>query len=463
MMSIQDPFAILVADLGYGDAGKGSMVDYLTRMYAAHTVVRYNGGAQAAHNVVTPDGRHHTFAQFGSGSFLAGVKTHLSRFMILHPLAMMAEERHLRTVGVRDAFARTSIDRQALVITPYQQAANRIKEMGRGDARHGSCGVGVGETMSDWLSMGADALFAGDLPYRDVVVRKLNRLREVKIAQVEGILSALPDTGAAAEERKMLDDAEMIEITADVYQHFAGLVKLVEPGYLGELLSQPGVTIFEGAQGVLLDEWWGFYPFNSWSTLTYKNADTLLAENNFSGGAFKLGLTRGYATRHGPGPFVSEDERLTREMQDRHNANNPWQRQFRVGYLDLVALRYALQVTGQVDGLAITNLDRMESLPEWRICNAYQSTGEESDRSNFFEREGRKIETICVPLDPTDLARQEQLTRRLMGMQPVYTTCERDQQAYTGRVSRMLGVPLAITSDGPTAREKRGHCGSILW
>src|SRR5215210_5965423 len=94
--------AILIADLGYGGAGKGSIVDYLTRTTGAHTVIRYNGGAQAAHNVITPDGRHHTFAQFGSGTFVPGTRTHLSRYMLVDLLALLAEAEHLRAVGVAD-------------------------------------------------------------------------------------------------------------------------------------------------------------------------------------------------------------------------------------------------------------------------------------------------------------------------------------------------------------------------
>src|SRR5512147_2617059 len=94
---------ILVADLGYGDAGKGSIVDYLTRQRPAHTVIRYNGGAQAAHNVIDPGGAHHTFAQFGSGTLVPGVRTYLSRFMLVDPLNLMHEERHLQTLGITDA------------------------------------------------------------------------------------------------------------------------------------------------------------------------------------------------------------------------------------------------------------------------------------------------------------------------------------------------------------------------
>jgi adenylosuccinate synthase len=453
-MNTRENSAILIADLGYGDAGKGSIVDALTRTSGAQTVVRYNGGAQAAHNVITPDGRHHTFAQFGSGMFIPGTRTHLSRFMMLHPLAMLAEERHLHSLGVCDAFERVSIECEALITTPFHQAANRFKEMARGNGRHGSCGMGIGETMSDWLNYGSDVLFAGDLGSRATVIKKLGFLRDLKFAQLEGLLADLPQADVVCRELDLFSDPEMIPATADVYRHFASLVKIVEPDFLATLLNQPGTTIFEGAQGVLLDEFWGFYPYNSWSTLTFKHAETLLQENNFSGETFKLGLTRAYATRHGAGPFVSEDEQLSAKVQDRHNDNNDWQRQFRVGYLDFVALRYALKVTGQVDGLVVTNLDRLDEIPNWRICDAYRFSGDQAQADEFFAVQDGQIRDIKVSTDPTDLVKQEMLTRLLMEMQPVYSDCKKDQNDYLELISQKLNLPVAITSWGPTAREK---------
>src|SRR5688572_1634241 len=144
----------LTVDLGFGDAGKGSIVDFLTRANEAHTVVRYNGGAQAGHRVVTagPRPREHVFAQFGSGT-LAGAATHLSRFMLIDPPAMLEEAGHLARLGV-DALERTTIDAGAPVITPFQRAVNRLRELARGDARHGSCGMGIGETMADYREYG---------------------------------------------------------------------------------------------------------------------------------------------------------------------------------------------------------------------------------------------------------------------------------------------------------------------
>src|SRR5437773_11389748 len=98
--------AIIVIGLAFGDEGKGSIVDFLTRRYNAHTVVRFNGGPQAGHNVVTSDGRHHTFSQFGSGTFVPGVRTLLSRFVLIEPYAMFKEAAHLNDIGVCDALDR---------------------------------------------------------------------------------------------------------------------------------------------------------------------------------------------------------------------------------------------------------------------------------------------------------------------------------------------------------------------
>ena len=462
-MKTQTSLAILVADLGYGDAGKGSLVDALVRRTRAHTVVRYNGGAQAAHNVVTPDGRHHTFAQFGSGTFVPGAHTHLSRYMLIHPTALLAEERHLAGLGVRDGFNRLSIDREALVITPFQQAANRLKEILRGAARHGSCGMGIGETMSDWLAYRADVLLAGDLSERPLLVRKLRFLRDAKWAQLEPLLAGLLAGPQAAAELRLFSDPGVVDATADLYQHLARQVRLVDRGELERRLSRPGTVIFEGAQGVLLDEWWGFYPYNSWSSLTFANAETLLDESGYGGERCRLGMTRAYATRHGAGPFASEDPALTALLPDAHNTDNRWQRQFRVGYLDLLSLRYALQVCGGVDGLAVTHLDRLETLPEWQLCTAYQTGAPAADLAGHFVLQEGLVTAIRKPADPTDLAQQQRLTSHLMAMRPVYTPGERRLEDYLERISRALAAPVVITSAGMTAHEKAGRWFGKRW
>jgi adenylosuccinate synthase len=107
------------------------------------------------------------------------------------------------------------------------------------------------------------------------------------------------------------------------------------------------------------------HPYTTWSTTTFANAATLLAEAGAV--ARRLGVTRAYLTRHGPGPFVTEDATLGRP--EPHNRRGPWQGAFRVGHLDAVALRYALEVSGGADELAVTHLDAPAPL----ICTAYDA------------------------------------------------------------------------------------------
>ena len=155
--------AYIVVDLGFGDSGKGLLTDFLVRRTGATIVVRYNGGAQAGHNVVTPEGVHHTFAQFSAGCFVPNVRTFLSRHVVVHPTALLVEARALCEKGVPDVFGRIRISERARIITPFHQAAGRIRELARGESKHGTCGVGVGETVKDALENPEGAILAGDL------------------------------------------------------------------------------------------------------------------------------------------------------------------------------------------------------------------------------------------------------------------------------------------------------------
>ena len=453
---------ILVADLGYGDAGKGSIVDYLTRQLHARVVIRYNGGAQAAHNVVDPTGAHHTFAQFGSGMLVPDVRTHLSRFMLVDPLSLLREERHLQALGITDALGRTTIDREALVTTPYHQALNRLREVARGDERHGSCGMGIGETMADAIALGSGVPRMGDLHDPVRLKHKLQTLRDWKLAQLQTICAGLPDTELVRRERQVLEDAHFLDFIVEVYRHFARRAAIVEPGFLAGLLAE-GTLIAEGAQGVLLDEWHGFHPYTTWSTTTFQNADTLLQEQHYAGQVVQLGVLRAYATRHGPGPFVTEDTALADVLPEQHNVPNAWQLAMRVGHLDAVAARYALAVAGQVDLLAVTHVDRLRDLKEWKIATHYEYRGNSNGLADFFVEQGGALTGIRVSEHP-DLARQEQLTLRLQQCLPHYVVhrasnstrvTEAGISSYLAQIEQELSVPIGIVSQGPTALDKR--------
>lgn len=403
---------VLVVDLGYGDAGKGTVVDWLCASRPVHTVVRFNGGAQAAHNVVLRDGRHHTFAQFGAGTFRPGVRTHLSRHVVVDPLALAAEADHLASVGVPDALDRLTVDGEALLATPYHRAANRAREIARGADRHGSCGLGVGEAVAYGLAHPDEAPRVADCRHPAVLRRRLTALRDRLTAELGPL------------------DAPPVEDCLPAYAGFAGRVAIVDRAYLAGVL-RVGTCVFEGAQGVLLDEWHGFHPYTTWSTTTFANAETLLAEAGLAGAAQRLGVLRVATTRHGHGPLVTEDPTLP--FTDPRNPTNPWQGRFRFGHFDAVAHRYALDVAGGVDGLVLTHLDLAG--PELRICRRYDTL----DR--------------LVPGPAGDLDRQAALTAHLLRARPVYDDPPADWPA---AVAATLGAPVLLTSHGPTAEEKEG-------
>ncbi|MCP9971471.1 adenylosuccinate synthetase [Actinomadura madurae] len=122
------------------------------------------------------------------------------------------------------------------------------------------------------------------------------------------------------------EDVPDVEDCAAAFTAFAERVRIVGGAHLRRLL-RGGTVVFEGAQGVLLDEWHGFHPYTTWSATTFANAETLLAEAG--GTALRLGVLRAYATRHGPGPFVTEDPVLTADLPEPHNGTGRWQGAFR--------------------------------------------------------------------------------------------------------------------------------------
>ncbi len=404
--------AWIVVDLGYGDQGKGTVTDFLVRDRGAHTVVRFNGGAQAGHNVVTTDGRHHTFAQFGAGSFVPGVGTLLTRHFLLQPWAMCVEAEHLARKGVPDAFARTRIHEDARVVTPFHRAANRLRERARGAARHGSCGVGIGETAGDAERLGPDLVVrAGDLLDAPRLRAKLRRLQAHKREEMAPLRAASPEDFAA------LEDAARVDVWVAQAAPFARQARLCDDEAVRALRERPGAVVFEGAQGVLLDERHGFAPHTTWSDCTPAKALEIL--DGWGGAVTRLGVVRAYATRHGPGPFVTEDAALC--LPDAHNGRHPWQGAFRVGWFDAVATRYAIRACGGIDALAVTCLDRIDA--RCRVASRYVIDGAE-------------VRDIGPETEPLWRAR------------PLY------REGSLQVIEEECGVPVRLVSHGPTAADK---------
>lgn len=327
---------VVTVDLGFGDGGKGSMVDYLCRLHNADLVVRYSGGPQSSHHVVLPDGRSHAFCQIGAGAF-AGARTYLSQYMLIEPYALLNESRDLDGSKQLLALDRVSIHGGALVITPWHWMMNRLREEKREDARHGSCGFGVGEARADEIA-GEDCIRARDLA--TITVERLKRIKDRKVDEGRA-LGGGPTLMSMVRERP--------EETADDYRYMARVLNIVE-----QMPETDGPVIFEGAQGVLIDEVHGWEPYNTWTDTTSRNALKLCRDTS---DVEVIGIVPLVMTRHGAGPFVSE---TWNSPVFGHNKVNPWQGMVRVGMLDIPAIRYALRHC-YVDCLALTQMDRAQS------------------------------------------------------------------------------------------------------
>ena len=318
-----------VIGAGHGDEGKGRTVDAIAARLGPKTlVVRSNGGAQAGHSVTTPDGRAHVFHHLGSGA-LAGAATHLSRFMVSHPMLLAGE---LRTVAGLGGTIAVSADPRGFVTTPWDMMVNQAAEAARGEGWHGSCGLGFGETVGRSTETGfiltvADLACAG---LRDRLIAIRDGWFPARLAAL-GIDPA-GDCLAAARSEALLD-----RFIADCRDHVA----LVDRRDDGDLGSHP--ILFEAAQGLMLDQHHADFPFVTRSSTGIANMLAIAAE----AGIDRLDatyVTRCYATRHGRGPMADErDLAGLFAVVDPTNRPNPWQENLRTGLVDVGRLATTIQ------------------------------------------------------------------------------------------------------------------------
>jgi adenylosuccinate synthase len=348
--------AQVVIGLGFGDEGKGRVVSYLSSQGSpSKLVVRFNGGHQAGHTVIS-EGRRHVFSSFGSGT-LQRLPTYISRFCTVYPKALLNELELLAKMGLKP---RVYIDPLAMITTPFDVDINRADNSG-----HGTCGVGFGATIE--RNEKFFHLYAQDLLYPSALNAKL--------------------IGMAAHYKpwrgihKADHVADFIQ-DVDEFLQFVDIVPHTEIPY--------DDIIFEGAQGILLDMDFGFFPNVTRSNTTSKNAQILAEEM----GVDRLDMyyvTRSYQTRHGHGFMTNEGEHKILKPNGREtNVTNDWQGKFRLGMLDVDLLSYALACEATVNNpnsenhLVVTCLDQ---------------TGEEFQATQNGERIGINARWLYKGLD----------------------------------------------------------------
>jgi adenylosuccinate synthase len=319
--------ARVVIGANYGDEGKGLAVDW----FASQTngsdavVIRFNGGAQAGHTVTTDDGRRHVFSHFGAGSF-AGAATYLSSFFVLQPTVFLQEIAELAALGVQP---KLHADPDAQLTTPYDVLTNRWVEETRGEARHGSVGLGFGETIERGL--GGFPLTVRDLGSDPYLVKILNEIRDTWLPL------RLARLGVDYTPTRMAVAAAPTVIAAYLSEVDV-LRRTLLPRPIDAVLNRKNI-IFEGAQGLLLDQDRGhIFPYLTRSNTGLKNV-LAISEDAGIDALDVTYMTRCYLTRHGAGPLRHEIAALRFvDIVDPTNRPNPWQGTLRFAPLDLDAL-----------------------------------------------------------------------------------------------------------------------------
>jgi adenylosuccinate synthase len=356
-----------VIGANYGDCGKGLITDYLSDNNTL--VVRFNGGAQAGHTVVRSDGRGHVFHHFGAGT-LSGADTYLARKFIVNPAIFVQE---LKILLMTDRpFPDVFVDPLAKVTTPYDMMLNQAIETLRGlsgTGRHGSCGLGINETV---VRHGLG--YPLNITAKDILTQSRILLRDrLDTIRSEYVPKRSKDLGMAdvphiMDERVLehfLDDIE-------VFKHYvsANLFGYTNAGYKR--------VVFEGAQGLGLDEKAEGFPYVTRSRTGLHNVMEILNESDLAAGQILSAyyVTRPYLTRHGPGPLENElDEKPHRDIIDRTNVPNEWQGTIRYGSLEpaLFKARVGMDLNchtprwaGTIDPwLAITCVDQTSESLRW--------------------------------------------------------------------------------------------------
>ncbi len=334
----------IVLGLGYGDEGKGLTTDFLCSQSEQPLVLRFSGGHQAGHTVVTESGDRHVFSSFGAGS-LRGVPSYWSSFCALSPINYLNEWLALRELGYTPTLF---VDALAPVTTPYDLFFNRHTEKKN---QHGSCGLGFGATVARQLT--PYKLYAQDLRYPLVVAQKLKA-----IAQYYRNLG----------QDYFTDDAflEQLELFRQAAEDITATFTLVqEKSFFTGIKERYSDLLFEGSQGILLDMDFGFFPNVTRASTTSRNAITLMNRNRLPMPEIFY-ITRAYQTRHGNG-FLSNEQfplHYTPNPQET-NQYNPWQGHQRCSILDLDMINYALACDANFSDnakkhLVVTCLDQLE-------------------------------------------------------------------------------------------------------
>jgi adenylosuccinate synthase len=414
--------AIVLIGAQWGDEGKGKVTDLLGER--VEYVVRYQGGNNAGHTVILPDGRRFALHLMPSGVLTPGCTPVIGNGVVIDPKVLLGEIDSLTERGF--SCERLMISADAHLIMPHHRAMDRVVERYLGSARIGTTGRGIGPAYGDKVARVGirvqDLLDPGILRQKlELVLREKNQIL-VKVYNRKGI-----DVGAVTEE--YLSYAQRLRpYIADTRLELA------------RALERGATVLLEGAQATLLDVDHGTYPFVTSSNPTAGGAcvGSGIPPTRITG---VIGVIKAYTTRVGSGPFPTElgdaiGEHLRKVGMEYGTTTG---RERRCGWFDAVVARYAVRVNGITD-LVVTKLDVLSGLEKVPICVAYEVDGERVDE---------------MPMTQTAFHHARPVYEELDGWWEDITKCRTVQEMpdnarrYVERIEELAGARVSVVGVGP--------------
>ena len=413
---------VVVIGSQWGDEGKGKIVDWLSEK--ADVVVRFQGGHNAGHTLVI-NNITYKLSLLPSGIVRPGKLSIIGNGVVVDPWALINEIGTLRGQGVNISPENRVIAENATLILPLHKDLDLKRENALGDAKIGTTGRGIGPAYED--KVGRRAIRIGDLANPDVLDQRVNSLLMHHNALLRGLSSQ------ELKKDTILD--QLMEVAPKILPYANTVWRLLDGA------RQRGNRIlFEGAQGVMLDNDHGTYPYVTSSNTVAGQA----AAGSGQGPRiidYVLGITKAYTTRVGSGPFPTE------QKNDIGNTLGQRGREFgtvtgrkrRCGWFDAVLVNQAIKIAG-ITGIALTKLDVLDGIEELKVCVGYEIDGERKD---------------CLP---ASIASQTNI-------QPIYEILEGWNEStfgartwvdlpapaikYVKRIEELIEAPVALLSTSP--------------
>jgi len=412
---------LTVVGAQWGDEGKGKIVDLLAEQ--AQYVVRYQGGANAGHEVVV-GGENYVLHLVPSGILHAGTLNIVGNGVVLDPDSFLGEIAGLNKRGIKTK-GRLFISPRAHLTLPLHKALDAAREGADGQTKIGSTKRGISPTYMD--KAGRVGLRLADLKDPRYCMEQLKTSLQEKNVLFRHLYKSKPLTAGVLWKAISADAKALLPYMADT------------EGMLNAAYKAGKRVLMEGAQGTLLDIDFGTYPYVTASNSTAGGSATGTGLGPTRIG-YVLGVCKAYTTRVGEGPFPSEldpkRDKVLRELGGEYGRTTGRAR--RTGWLDLVALRYAAQVNG-LDGLAITKLDILDTFKELEVVVAYKI--------------GSKVVT-GFPATTAELAKAKPVTVKLKGWNAPTTGAKTFAQlpkvarAYLNYIEKFTDVKVALVSVG---------------